>query len=68
MLQIEVRGLGEAKKRWGILQTTYIIQIICSESSLTVVLLGVLELDKYMVALEVRATGKGPAPKIIRLS
>lgn len=52
---------GGVEERWGILQTTYIIWIICSESSLTVVLLGILQLD-------VLATGKGPALKITQLT
>ena len=65
MLQIEVRDLA-GWERWGILQTTCIIWIVCSEPSLTVTLLGILKLDKYMAALEVCATGKGLALKVIQ--
>lgn len=47
---------------------TYIIPLTCSEFSLAVVLLGVHELERYITDLEVHATVKDPALKIMQRS
>lgn len=63
MVQTEVRGLEGKKKppTRGIQETTYIILIMSFESSLTAVLLGVLELEAH-------ATAQGLALKLIQLT